>query len=187
MIYRILSILGLILIIAVGVFLVDRGPNSPTVRAANARTTGDMGYAALNAEIVETGDDGRPLYTLSAGVIRQSLNSEVVNLEDVRMEFHGEEGNVWTARADYGQILEDAAHVHLTGAVSVSGVLPGSQEPARITTDRLSFDTRAEVVRTQSPVTLDWSGRTLRGRGLVASLKANTVRLESNVHGSFSP
>lgn len=187
MIYRLLSVVGLILIIAVGVFLVDRGPNSPTVRAANARSAGDMGYAATNAEVIETGDDGRPLYTVRAAVIRQALNSEVVNLEDVQMEFHSTEGDVWMARADQGQIVEDGAHVHLTGAVSVSGMLPGAQEPARITTDRLSFDTRAEVVRTQSPVTLDWSGRTLRGQGLVASLKANTVRLESNVHGRFAP
>src|SRR5688572_14944242 len=146
-----------------------------------------MGYAARDAEIVETGKDGRPIYTVKAAMVRQSLNSEVINLDDVRMEFRGTDGNLWTARADQGQILQDAANVHLTGSVSVSGMLPGSQEPATITTDWLSFDTVAEIVKTQAPVMLDWSGGTLRGLGLVASLKAKTVRLESNVHGSFPP
>lgn len=188
MIYRVLAALAVIAVIATGFLLAERRQARSARPAGDEPTTVDAGYAARNAEIVETGSDGRPLYTLRASTIRQLPNDETVALEDVWMEFRDTSGNVWTARADHGRILEDAAHVRLRGAVQVSGVLPGAGgQQARITTEQLSFDTRSEIVRTHAPVRLDWSGRQLSALGLVASLKAHHVRLESNVHGLFPP
>ena len=66
-------------------------------------------------------------------------------------------------------------------------VLPGSQAPAEIVTQRLSFDTHAEIVSTKDAVTLAWSGHQLNAQGLLASLKERHLQLESAVHGTFSP
>ena len=67
----------------------------------------------------------------------------------------------------------------------VSGTLPGSGEPTEMTSEHLAFDTNAQVVTTQTPVTIVMSGRELQARGLIANLKERHVHLESAVHGSF--
>ena len=63
----------------------------------------------------------------------------------------------------------------------------GAGQAGQIGTSIISFDTRAEIARTQAPVTFDSNGGRLGATGLVANLKDGTVRLESRVHGSFPP
>ena len=75
--------------------------------------------------------------------------------------------------------------MQLNGDVHVDGTLPGTGEPTQITSEHLSFDTNAQVVTTQTPVTIVMSGRELQARGLIANLKERHVHLESAVHGSF--
>jgi len=77
--------------------------------------------------------------------------------------------------------------VRLEGAVHVSGTVPGTAEPADITTERLAFDTNAQLVTTKDPVTLVMSGRNLNAQGMVANLKERRVQLESAVHGIYHP
>jgi LPS export ABC transporter protein LptC len=90
-------------------------------------------------------------------------------------------------RAKNGVILEDETRVELEGDVSVAGTPPGEYTDAEITTEKLSFDTQRDVVATSEPVTVRWSGRELTARGLVANLKDRSLKLESDVHGSFIP
>jgi len=81
--------------------------------------------------------------------------------------------------------VDRARRAQLDGDVHVNGILPGTQEPTEITSEHLAFDTEAQVVTTQAPVTIVMSGRELAARGLVASLKDRHVHLESAVHGAF--
>jgi lipopolysaccharide export system protein LptC len=71
--------------------------------------------------------------------------------------------------------------------VHVSGVLPGTDQPADISSDRLSFDTRTDVVSTADPVTFVWAARQIHSVGIVANLKDSQVQLESGVHAIFQP
>jgi len=97
------------------------------------------------------------------------------------------DGNRWTVDAQRGDIVHGGDNIDLTGEVHVSGVLPGTDEPADITSDRLSFDTRTDVVTTKDPVTFVWAGRQIHSVGIVASLKDSHVQLESAVHAIFQP
>jgi len=181
-------IITLVVIAAiVGVFMLARGPASTSARAATDADTTLPGYAARNAEVVETGDDGRPLYTLNADLVRQHPNDSRVQLDAPRMTFTASDGNLWHVRARSGQISADGVNVDLFGDVQVEGVLPGAAAPATINTSVVSFDTRTELVTTHAPVTLDWSGRQMSASGLVANLKDRQVKLESRVHGLFEP
>ena len=70
MIYRIFAVLAVIAVIVGSVLLTgqQREASAPTTVEEPMR---DPGYAARNANLIQTGPDGHPLYTLSAALIRQ--------------------------------------------------------------------------------------------------------------------
>lgn len=151
-----------------------------------AQTT-EPGYSARDAELTETDAEGRALYRLNAKVIRQRPDDGSVQLEQVRMTYRGEASNQWAMTAREGTIQQNNEHIQLMGDVRVVGVLSGTSDLAQIHSEHLSFDSRTEIVSTDDPVTLLWGARKIEGTGLQANLKDRQVRLESGVHGSFSP
>lgn len=188
MIYRVLAVLAALGLI-VGVVLLSSGPQREPAAATSTAGAAphDLGYAALDARLVQTGADGHPLYTLTAARIQQQPDRSRVQLEQVRMGFRDASGDSWTALAARGELGQDTGIVQLDGDVSIAGVLPGTADEARIATQRLSFDTRTEVASTTDAVTLTVSGHELHANGLVARLKEGRVQLESAVHGSYLP
>ncbi len=176
-----------IVVLVIGSILLSRQQRDSTLPVRAAQTPEDPGYAARDAELIETGPDGRPTYVLHAELIRQRPREGRIDLEKVQMSVRDTQDNHWTLQADSGRIFQDTSRVELAGDVRVSGLLADQPDPAEIFTQRLAFDTQTEIVSTDAPVTLTWSGRELRGTGLVASLKEGRVRLESDVHGLFTP
>jgi len=138
---------------------------------------------------------------LNARVIRQQTESGAINLEDLRMDYHpgaqeriaGEKAEpadadeVWHLKSDRGEVRADGDDVQLDGNVLVTGQTPGSGEPLALTTETLRINTPTEFIETKAPVTLRWSGHDLNAVGMQADLKAGKLRLESQVHGEFSP
>jgi lipopolysaccharide export system protein LptC len=193
-IFRIIGILVAIGLI-VGTFLLSRGPAAPSTQSAAEAPAEAPGYAARNAHVVETGDDGRPLYTLDAVLVRQHPNDNRIQLDAPRMTFIASDGVPWHVQARSAQVREGGANVELFGDVHLSGTLAGSTTPLVFDTSILSFDTHTEVVTTHAPVTLDWNGQKVAAVGLAANLsdvpvenlRPGQVRLESRVHGSFPP
>jgi len=173
-------------LLVAGWFVLNSEQGGPAAPPPAARPT-SPGYAAQDAVLVETGPDGNPMYTLHAARIRQQPASQVTLLDQVQMQFRDAAGNLWNGRADQGQVVSGASQVELIGHVTVAGLLPGTSEPVQVSSDRLNVDTRTEVVTTDDPVVLDWNGQLVHARGLVARLKEQRVRLESNVHGRYVP
>jgi lipopolysaccharide export system protein LptC len=56
-----------------------------------------------------------------------------------------------------------------------------------LTTTELRINTPTEFIETRAPVRLSLSGHELDAVGMQADLKAGKLRLESEVHGRFSP
>lgn len=185
MIVRILAVL-LVAAVLVATLFVQRpaGISGPAETAQGSEP--DLGYAARDAEIVETGPDGLPVYTLSAALIRQRPEESSVLLEEVRMQYRDTNGDLWQLSAAEGTILQGSGVVRFAGNVRVDGSLSRMKQAAQITTEQLAFDTREEVVSTEAPVVIDWGNGQLRARGLVASLKGGRLQLESDVHGLFA-
>lgn len=184
--YRILSLLAAVALI-IGIVAISgprREGGGPTTSAG---LTHDPGYSARNAHLIQTGADGQPLYTLDAAQVQQQPNQGKVDLEQVHFGFRDTTGNQWNARADRGELAQTSGMVELDGGVHVAGVVSDSGQPAEITTEHLSFDTRSQVIVTHDPVTLLVSGRELHAQGLQARLKDHHVQLESAVHGTFLP
>ena len=184
MMYR-LAALAALLALIVGMVLLTAPQPESVARAATGQPLHDPGYSAVQAQLVQTGTDGRPIYTLDAAQIQQRPDRELVELQQVRLGFRDAEGNQWTARAARGELEQGSNVVRLDGDVHVDGTLPGTGEPTHITSEHLAFDTNAQFVTTQAPVTIVMSGRELQARGLVANLNERHVHLESAVHGAF--
>lgn len=185
MILRALAAAAVIALLAIAWLALNSEPSGPAAPATPAVSTQSPGYSARDAVLIETGENGVPLYTLRAAEIREQPASKIALLERVEMQFRDGRGQLWDGRADVARAVDQAAQVDLSGNVALSGLLPGSQEPVRISTDRLSIDTRTEVVTTADAVTIDWDRAQLTALGLSARLREQRIRLESHVHGRY--
>ncbi len=177
MIARVVIILAIIGIIIGALFLGQGGPTS-TVKPGTEATTEVPGYSARNAEVTQTGDDGRPEFTVISPLIRQQANDNRVQLDAPRITFTSEENGVWHAQARSGLIEADGASLELHGDVKMNGELSGS--PVTIDTSTISYDTKTQIARTPAFFTVNARGGTLNAKGLIANLKDSTLELESN-------
>ena len=189
---------GLILVVALAWFFARSSGNDTDTDTAGAIPL-DPGYAARDAEVIETGYDGRERYRLKAAVIRQQTESGVIDLEQLEMNYHrntqalpGETpvtaknpGEVWHLTSDHGQVREEGNDVELSGNVRVTGPPQSGVEPLSLTTDTLRINTPTEFIETDAPVKLRWSGHEMDAVGMRADLKAGTLSLESDVNGHF--
>ena len=91
----------------------------------------DPGYSALQARLVQTGADGRPVYSLDAARIQQQPNRGLVELEQVLLGFRDDSGNQWTARAARGELAQGSGVVQLDGDVH-----PSTEPPLPILSQR---------------------------------------------------
>jgi LPS export ABC transporter protein LptC len=198
---RALKYTAAIAVIAVA-YLFGIGGRDDNGADATSATAPDPGYAARDAQVIETGYDGRERYRLNARVIRQRTESGVIELEQLAMDYHvdaqdklpGESASavkgpadVWHLTSDHGQVRANGDDVELNGNVRVVGPAPGSGEPLSLTTESMRINTPTEFIETSAAVKLRWAGHEIDARGMQADLKAGTLRLESDVNGHFSP
>ena len=198
---RPLGFVALIVIVS-GAYFIGRGGRGSVDADETVVETPDPGYAARDAEVIETGYDGRERYRLKARVVRQQAEGSAIDLEQLEMDYHpgaqasvpGEarpnaalDSETWHLVSDHGRVREDGDDVQLDGNVVVTGTTPGNNEPLTLKTRSMRINTPTEYIETQDPVSIHWSGHELTGVGMKADLKAGTLRLESDVHGEFSP
>jgi LPS export ABC transporter protein LptC len=185
MIYRIFVLLVFIAIIVGSVLLGGQAPETVATTTVDERA-GDLGYSARNTRMIETGPDGRPMYTIEARLIHEPPQSTTVLLDQVRLGFKDTNGNQWQGRADAGELGQNTGQVKLSGNVQITGRLPAMPDTATITTNELAIDTRADTVDTDEPLTVTWTGYVIRSKGLSANLKDRVIHLKSNVHGTYA-
>lgn len=187
-----LAYAGVIAVVALAWFFGRAGSEDSDTETAAALMS-DPGYAARDAEVIETGYDGRERYRLKAGVIRQQTESGLIDLEKLEMNYHriaqpgADAGEVWHLTSDRGQVRANGDDVELTGNVRVTGPAQSGAEPLSLSTESLRINTPTEFIETDAPVKLRWSGHELDARGMRADLKAGTLSLESDVNGHFFP
>jgi lipopolysaccharide export system protein LptC len=178
----------LIAAIIAGSFLIGQQGGAPQDAATGEQTAEpDPGYAARDAEVIETGADGRELYRLNAELIRQDPKSGVVELESIAMNYRTETQALWNVKAQRGKVLQEGDVIELDGKVRVTGPMPDTSRTIQLETERLTFETRADRILTDAPVLMSWTGQRMAAVGLDANLKDETVQLKSRVNGRFIP
>jgi LPS export ABC transporter protein LptC len=184
--YRLLILLALALVaVAVWLTLAPRHAE-PVAAQASGPAAADQGYSALEAQVIETGADGLPLYTLHAHRVQQTPDTDIINLTTVHMTSRDSAGGQWQGRSDTAVVQQDSSQIDLAGAIDMTGTFAGNSHPAHILTDKLHVDTQTEIIRTRSAVTLTWAGVLAETRGLVVSVKDQTASLEAGVHGQVA-
>ena len=198
---RLLGYLVVIAVVAAAWFFGIAGRSDNATDAA-ALLPPDPGYAALGAQVIETGYDGRERYRLNAKAIHQQGDNGVIDLEQLEMNYHpGAQGElpgeqpastkkateVWHLTSDRGQVRADGDDVQLNGNVQVTGPAPGSEAPLVLTTDNMRVNTPTQFIETDAPVQIRQSGNLIYAVGMEADLKAGNVRLKSKVHASSAP
>jgi LPS export ABC transporter protein LptC len=151
-------------------------------------TPGDVastepGYIATHAELIETGEDGHPLYRLDAARIEQPAPQGTIFLTEPKLDYQPEQGNHWTATAQLGQLPQDARTAELTGAVQAEGRPSGSNDLMHIATEQLHLDMKQQLATSSAKVRVDWAGNALRGRGMRADIMNDRLQLAGDVHG----
>ncbi len=185
MIGRVLIIVVVIAVI-IGALILGEGGTPVPVKAGTEGSSDVPGYSARNAEVTETGEDGRLAFTVISPLIRQRPNDDRVQLDAPRMTFVSEGNGTWQAQARAGQIQADGSNVNLYGDVKMEGELSGT--PVTISTSTIAFDTRNQIASTTAPVTFDAPGKTLSSTGgVIANLKQGELQLLSRIHGTFPP
>jgi len=185
MIWRIFIIAALVLVVVVSIINKDRRPtqDEPTAQSETLQP----GYFMTGARIVETGEDGLPLYRVNAREIRQRPLDGGIDLEDLSLSYRAPAADDWTVTSARGFVPPASKVLILTGDVRVIGQPAPDSEPAVIRTERLMLNTETDIASTRDRVDIEWGDRRLSTMGLVADLKADKLQLESAVHGRFVP
>ena len=181
----------LFLFFAVGLFVAllyvqqrqqePEGSNAAAAAAQNAAS--EPGFVALGARIIETGDDGQPLYTLDATRIAQPVPDGTIYLTSPVLHYEPPGANPWVLTALQGQLPQSAQNADLSGMVNASGIPQGSMRMIHFHTSTLHVDMQRQVALTPAEVHIDWAGSLLSGRGMHADLKSGQVQLFHAVSG----
>lgn len=185
MIWRILF--ALVSLTALGALLYLRQTDSEGVETVNGEPlNAEPGYVATHGDLVETGDNGHPLFRLDAERMEQPTPQGTIYLTEPHLDYQPDPGNHWTLTALQGQLPQDASSAELIGNVHAEGRPIGSDSLMRIDTDALHLDMPQQLATTQAKVRVNWSGTSLRGRGMRFEMKRNYVELYADVHATLA-
>ena len=179
---RLWLLLGFAGVIALALWQYGRRADSATTAATAASSGSEPGYVALGAELYDTGANGQPLYRLRAPRIEQAAPS--ADIELITPEFRYQGPTNWLLTAQHGSLPPAANRVDLRGNVVALGQRPASAD-LRIRTDNLTVDLDQQRLDTLAAVAIDWGPNRLSSVGLHADMNADSLRLESRVHGEF--
>jgi LPS export ABC transporter protein LptC len=169
-------------------FVLGRTGNAPgAVTPPDAAAAPPPNYVALDAHLRQSAADGSTLYTLTADRLAQETTSGTLRANTLTLNYATGAAKPWTLTAREGLLPGGTTRIELRGDVRLRGLPPGSQQSTRIESQRLDYDTRSQVVHTESPVHIVWGTRELDARGLTADLPASHLQLQADVHGRFKP
>ncbi|HTT06907.1 MAG TPA: LPS export ABC transporter periplasmic protein LptC [Steroidobacteraceae bacterium] len=184
MIGRIIFLLLAVVVLAALLYMQE--PESGNSTATPAQTAAaEPGFVALGAQIIETGDNGQPLYTLDAQRIAQPVPDGIIYLTAPVLHYEPAGANPWVLTAQQGQLPQSAQNADLSGMVNASGTPQGSQRMIRFRTSTLHVDMQKQLATTAAVVHIDWGGSLVSGHGMHADLKSGEVKLFHAVSGAI--
>jgi LPS export ABC transporter protein LptC len=166
------------LIVSYGVLTGNRRDIAPTSVSLQR-----LGYYMNDAVITETTLEGNPRLKLDARTIRQDPEDDNVALFDVRLDYVSIPDQHWVLTAERGSVPANSHTVTLAGNVTLRQL--DTQPGATLRTPSVSVNTDTNIARSSDPVSIELGNHSVLARGFTADLKAERVRLESQVHGRF--
>jgi LPS export ABC transporter protein LptC len=178
---RLLWLLAVLVVVGVIAWLAPRNARDDSTDAASSASNDPPGYVALDAEVTETGADGRPLYRLLAERVERTATGGLVLLRKPRLSYAPTPGSTWTLQADSGELLPDSQQVTLTGAIIATGSNAGDP-PLTLRTEQLSLDMQQQRADTDGRVYMEQQKMQLNALGLHLNLRELTWTLDGDGH-----
>jgi len=172
--------------LAIGTWVLSTHSRSP--RSRNPAVGQNVpGYYLKGTVLTDYDVGGDPSIKIAAERIQQLAPSTDVELLNVRLDYQSTAGQTWIMVGDKAHVQSGGKEVVVMGNVQLQGLDQGREGPATVRTDRLSYNVDSAEVRTDDDVKILFGPHTLTGRGLLARLKEQTLRLKSRVNGRFTP
>jgi LPS export ABC transporter protein LptC len=178
---RLLWLLAVLVVVGVIAWLAPRTDRDESTDAASSASNDPPGYVALDAEVTETGPDGRPVYRLLAERVERTASGGKVLLSKPRLSYAPTAGSNWTLQADNGELMPDSQQVTLTGAIVATGSNAGDP-PLTLRTEQLALDMLQQRADTNGRVTMEQQQMQLNALGLHLNLRELTWTLDSDGH-----
>jgi LPS export ABC transporter protein LptC len=115
-----------------------------------------------------------------------AVESELITMETIRLEYNHESPEPWVVTADHGEVRIDWKTIELSGHVVITASTEGNV-PARLDTDRLLVEADRHVATTDSRVVMLVGDDQVTGVGMVVDLMGGRVQLKSQVNGTYAP
>lgn len=159
-----------------------------SLRVANQETKKEKpevaGYYLLNAGFVAPGPDGTPFYRLDARTMTYGVDSDLVEMGEVRIEYRQDNEADWVVTAPRGAARLDWQTLQLKGGVRVEVDTP-KEPPVVLVTPDLLVDAEKQQATTASEVKFTWGRQAVDAVGMSVDLSTGLVKLESRVNGLF--
>ena len=149
--------------------------------AAEAPVT-QPGYYLTHALLEQTDATGRLTLKVHAEKAHQLAQHGDVTLERLRVDYLPEPGRDWLMTSVGGTLLPSGRTVLLAGDVRLSAPDKGA---AVVRTEHLRLDVDQQIATTADPVRIEQPPNVVTARGMQADLKNETLKLESQVNGTF--
>ena len=111
----------------------------------------------------------------------------LLELAGVNVEYRPPDDVAWSISAASGSTPKDGSRLDLAGTVEVRSVPTDGSEPRIISTESLRFWPDTSKVETDAPGRFRLGDWHIDAVGLRADLKGDTLKLESQVNGTFAP
>ena len=169
------------------VIVLDLTGSDTMPEVTNAADRQETGYYLRDATLTEFDESGAIRVRVSARLATENPSLETVELEMVSVDYFALPSQRWRLTSDRGHLPPEHDRVDLSGNVVMTGQREGAAVPAVVRTEELTLQVEEQLARTDGPVTLSLGRHAVAATGLVANLKAETLRLESGVNGRFQP
>jgi LPS export ABC transporter protein LptC len=159
--------------------------SSPAVESA--AEAGPLGYYARGARLHRTDDEGRFVTHVFAERLDELPGEEQLQLTGVNVEYRPADDTAWTLSAATARYSRDGSQVDLAGDVAVRSSPADGSRPVTILANQLVFSPDTSTAESSEAVEIHVGDWQLRGVGLRALLKEDSLKLESEVHGTLVP
>ncbi len=179
-------LLAVLTAIAIATWLYNRPSTTETVGRFRGEAA-PLGYYLKGARMLGTDANGRVSYRLVAERLEEKPSDELLLLSGVHMEYLPADDDEWVIVAAAASAPKDASELELKGGVEVRSNPATGVAPTIISAETLRFLPKTSSAETDDEVHIrvgDWQ---LNATGLRTLLKADTLQLESKVHGKFAP
>lgn len=173
--------------LAVATWLYSWQPEAVDRRRTVREDDQPLGYYLKGARLLGTDDEGRVAYRILAERLEELPDHEILEMSGVEVDYRPADGQPWRISAANASAPKDGAQLDLTGRVELRNEPAEGSEAVVIATETLRFVPDTSSAESDQPVRISIGDWQLDAVGLRTHLKGDTLRLESKVHGKFSP